>query len=49
VKRSAINWANIAELRIAEERSNRRQKILTASLAVLALALVLVLLAKSCG
>jgi DNA-binding winged helix-turn-helix (wHTH) protein len=42
-------WANIAELRLAEERSNSRQKILVASLAVLALALVLVLLARSCG
>jgi DNA-binding winged helix-turn-helix (wHTH) protein len=31
-------WANIAELRLAEERSNRRQKILASSLAVLALA-----------
>jgi DNA-binding winged helix-turn-helix (wHTH) protein len=42
-------WANIAELRLSEERSNRRQKVLTASLAVLALALVIVLLARSCG
>lgn len=42
-------WANIAELRLAEERSNTRQKILVASLAVLALALVLVSLARSCG
>jgi DNA-binding winged helix-turn-helix (wHTH) protein len=42
-------WANIAELRIAEERGNRRQKILAVSLAVLAFLLVLVLLARSCG
>ncbi len=42
-------WANIAELRLSEERSNRRQKILMASLAVLAMALVLVSLVRSCG
>jgi DNA-binding winged helix-turn-helix (wHTH) protein len=42
-------WANIAELRLSEERSNRRQKILMALLAVLVVALVAALLARSCG
>lgn len=42
-------WANIVELRLSEERSNRRQKILTAALAVVTVALVLLLLARSCS
>src|SRR5262245_24619755 len=42
-------WANIAELRLAEARGNRRQKVLTTALVIVAAALVLALLARSCG
>lgn len=42
-------WANIAELRLAEESSARKQKVLTAALVVLAIALVVLLLARSCA
>jgi len=39
-------WANIAELRLEEERSRRRQKMLTAALVLIGLALAALLLAR---
>lgn len=42
-------WANIAELRLAEESSAKKQKMLTVALVAVAVVLVVLLLARSCA